>query len=78
MNGVSFYLNSILAPSLRKHGVAEEYILNMIHIWDAVEADFLRDYRIWLVDQLEHMTWRQFLVLLNNLSPYGAVHLPWR
>ena len=27
MNAVSFYLNSILAPSLRKLGVSEEYIL---------------------------------------------------
>jgi len=25
------------------------------------------------VEQLEQMTWRRFLVLLNNLSPYGAV-----
>lgn len=45
----------------------------MIHIWDAVEADFLRDYKIQLMDQIDDMTWRQFLVLLNNLSPHGAV-----
>ncbi len=45
----------------------------MLHIWDAIEADFLRDYRIVLMEQLDNMSWRYFLVLLNNLSPYGAV-----
>lgn len=45
----------------------------MLHIWDAVEADFLRDYRISLVEQLDTLSWRLFLVLLNNLSPNGAV-----
>lgn len=45
----------------------------MLHIWDAIEADFLRDYRIRLVEHLEHMSWRYFLVLLHNLTPYGAV-----
>lgn len=45
----------------------------MLHIWDAVEADFLRDYHISLVEQIDSMTWRLFLVLLNNLSPNGAV-----
>lgn len=45
----------------------------MLHIWDAIEADFLRDYRILLVERLEHMSWRYFLVLLHNLTPYGAV-----
>ena len=45
----------------------------MLLIWDAIEADFLRDYRIDLIEQLDHMTWRHFLALLNNLSPQGAV-----
>ena len=45
----------------------------MLLIWDAIEADFLRDYGISLMGQLDHMTWRLFLVLLNNLSPHGAV-----
>lgn len=45
----------------------------MLHIWDAVEADFLRDYRISLMEQIDSMSWRLFLVLLNNLSPNGAV-----
>lgn len=45
----------------------------MLHIWDAVEADFLRDYHISLMEQIDSMTWRLFLVLLNNLSPNGAV-----
>ena len=45
----------------------------MLHIWDAVEADFWRDYRINLVEQIDRISWRLFLVLLNNLSPNGAV-----
>lgn len=45
----------------------------MLHLWGAIEADFLRDYRIDLLEQLDYMTWRKFLVLLNNLSPNGAV-----
>ena len=45
----------------------------MLRLWDAVEADFYRDYRIDLVTQLEHMTWRRFQTLLNNLNPDGAV-----
>lgn len=45
----------------------------MLHIWDAVEADFLRDYHISLMERIDSMTWRLFLVLLNNLSPNGAV-----
>ena len=45
----------------------------MLHIWDAIEADFLRDYRIVLMERIDEMSWRYFLVLLNNLSPYGAV-----
>lgn len=44
----------------------------MLHIWDAIEADFLRDYGIRLVEQLDHMSWRYFLTLANNLSPWGA------
>lgn len=42
-------------------------------MWDAIEADFMRDYRIDLVEQLENMSWRRFLVLLHNLTPYGSV-----
>lgn len=38
-----------------------------------MEADFLRDYQIRLVEQIDTMTWRFFLTLVNNLSPYGAV-----
>lgn len=45
----------------------------MLHIWDAVEADFLRDYGILLVERIEYMSWRLFLNLLNNLSTDGAV-----
>lgn len=45
----------------------------MLLIWDAIEADFLRDYSITLMEQIDHMTWRHFLVLLNNLNPHGAV-----
>ena len=45
----------------------------MLLMWDAVEADFQRDYRIDLTQQLDHLSWRRFLALLNNLNPYGAV-----
>ena len=45
----------------------------MLLIWDAIEADFLRDYGISLMERIDHMTWRHFLVLLNNLNPHGAV-----
>ena len=41
-------------------------------MWDAVEADFLRDYGIDLMEQLDHMSWRRFVVLFGNLTPYGA------
>lgn len=47
----------------------------MLHIWDAIEADFLRDYHIVLMEQIDNMSWRYFLVLLHNLSPYGAVSM---
>ena len=46
--------------------------VNLLHIWDAVEADFLRDYGIDLMEQLDQMSWRRFTVLFRNLSPYGA------
>ena len=45
----------------------------MLHIWDAVEADFERDYSINLMEHIDKMSWRRFLVLLNNLNPHGAV-----
>lgn len=45
----------------------------MLRLWDAVEADFYRDYRIDLTVQLDQMTWRRFQALLNNLNPDGAV-----
>ena len=38
-----------------------------------MEADFLRDYGIRLVEQINTMSWRYFLALVQNLSPYGAV-----
>ena len=45
----------------------------MLRVWDAIEADFLRDYGIRLAEQIDSMTWRQFSVLLHNLTPDGAV-----
>lgn len=45
----------------------------MLFLWDAIEADFLRDYRISLMEQLDSMSWRRFIVLLHNLNPHGAV-----
>lgn len=41
-------------------------------MWDAVEADFMRDYGIDLIEQLDRLTWRRFTILFRNLSPYGA------
>lgn len=42
-------------------------------MWPQIEADFLRDYGIWLKNELEHMSWRTFETLFLGLSPYGAV-----
>lgn len=42
-------------------------------MWDAVEADFQRDYGIDLARQLDTISWRRFRVLVSNLNPYGAV-----
>lgn len=45
----------------------------MLLIWDAIEADFMRDYGIDLTEQLYSLSWRKFVVLMQNLSPEGAV-----
>ncbi len=45
----------------------------MLQLWDAVEADFARDYGIDLTEQMDRMSWRRFSALLRNLSPQGAV-----
>ena len=45
----------------------------MLQLWDAVEADFTRDYGIDLTERLDRMSWRRFSALLRNLSPWGAV-----
>lgn len=45
----------------------------MLHLWDAIEADFRREYGIVLMEQIDGMSWRQFANLVRNLSPYGAV-----
>lgn len=42
-------------------------------MWDAVEADFQRDYGIDLMERLDGMSWRRFTALFRNLSAYGAV-----
>jgi len=42
-------------------------------VWGYVESDFRRDYGIRLTESLPHMSWREFRVLLDGLSPYGAV-----
>ncbi len=42
-------------------------------MWDAVEADFMRDYGIDLVEQINTMSWRRFQTLLYCLSANGAV-----
>lgn len=45
----------------------------MLAVWAYIEADFLRDYGIRLVDELPHMSWREFTVLLGGLNPFGAL-----
>jgi len=37
-----------------------------------VEADFLREYNVDLIETLPSMTWRKFRVLLRCLSPQSA------
>ena len=46
----------------------------MLAVWDALEADFLRDYGLELTRALPDMTWRQFLAYARNLRADGAVH----
>lgn len=38
-----------------------------------MEADFRRDYGISLMEQIDGMSWREFVSLARNLSPFGAV-----
>ena len=45
----------------------------MLAVWAYIEADFRRDYGIRLVDELSRMSWREFCVLLDGLSPYGSL-----
>ncbi|NLI05382.1 MAG: hypothetical protein GX483_09010 [Actinomycetaceae bacterium] len=45
----------------------------MLDIWDAIEADFQRDYGMDLSQVLDVISWRRFKVLMDNLSPFGAV-----
>lgn len=42
-------------------------------MWGFIEADFRRDYGLCLCEALPHMSWREFKVLLDGLSPWGAV-----
>ena len=44
----------------------------MVYDWVLVEADFLREYGIDLVHDLDGMSWRKFLALLRGLSPNSA------
>lgn len=45
----------------------------MLAMWAYIEADFRRDYGIRLCEELPRMSWREFQVLLDGLSPHGAV-----
>ena len=40
-----------------------------------MEADFLRDYGIDLMERIGDMSWRRFAALARNLSPFGAAAL---
>lgn len=44
----------------------------MIELWGAIEADFLREYRLDLLAALPQLSWRRFLALLGGLSPDAA------
>ena len=41
--------------------------------WDAIEADFQREYGIDLSQEMDQMTHRRFIVLLHNLGPESSV-----
>ena len=40
----------------------------MLCHWGMIEADFLREYRINLEQEINTITWRKFIILLKNLS----------
>lgn len=37
--------------------------------WGIIEADFLREYSVDLINELKEMTYRRFVILLQGLSP---------
>lgn len=41
-------------------------------MWNLVEADFLREYQIDLLQAVNNLSWRRFLALLSGLSPQSA------
>lgn len=45
---------------------------SVVESWASVEADFLREYNIDLVRDLDNMSWRRFQILLRGLSPNSA------
>lgn len=42
--------------------------VDIIADWSLIEADFLREYNILLIDKIFTMSWRTFCVLLGGLS----------
>lgn len=50
----------------------EQREFDLLLNWDCVEADFQREYGINLAEEMENMTYRRMIVLLNNLSGESA------
>ena len=50
----------------------------MLAVWGWVEADLRRDYGLELTEALPRMSWRTFKVLLDGLSPCGALAAHYR
>jgi hypothetical protein len=52
--------------------VGQAQPLNLLENWAIIEADFQREYRLDLTQELPGMTWRRFMVLVNGLGPHSA------
>lgn len=54
----------------RKHPEKENsrLVKDIFSNWDMLEADFQREYRINLSEEITVISWRRFAVLLRNLS----------
>jgi hypothetical protein len=44
----------------------------LLRDWQLIESDFLREYRLDLAVEIDRISWRRFVALLNGLSPGSA------